>query len=59
MKDVMDLIGKRVRAVSDHGTYKGREVTGTLIYNMTTDQFIVKINKIQVSVDESTIQLIK
>ena len=46
MKDVMDLIGKRVRAVSDHGTYKGREVTGTLIYNMTTDQFIVKINKI-------------
>jgi len=59
MKDIMDLIGKRVRAVSDHGTYKGREVTGILIYNMTTDQFIVKINKIQVSVDESTIQLIK
>jgi hypothetical protein len=54
-----NLIGKKVTAVADWGTYKGKEVKGTLSFNEITEQYLVTINVRTVSVMEETIQKIK
>ena len=50
-----ELIGKRVSAISDWGTYKGKMVKGILSYNNLTNQYLITINKVTCSVMEETI----
>ena len=49
------LIGKKVSAIADHGTYKGKEVTGILSFNKVTGQYMITINMKTVSVFKDTI----
>ena len=51
-----NLIGKKVNAVADWGTYKGRMVNGILSVNEITGQYLVTIKKATVSVMEDTIE---
>ena len=50
-----NLVGKKVSAVADWGTYKGRTVKGILSVNEITGQYLVTIKKATVSVMEDTI----
>lgn len=51
-----NLVGKKVSAVADWGTYKGRTVKGILSVNEITGQYLVTIKKATVSVMEDTIE---
>ena len=51
-----NLVGKKVSAVADWGTYKGRTVNGILSVNEITGQYLVTIKKATVSVMEDTIE---
>ena len=51
-----NLIGKKVKAVVDHGKYVGTERTGVLSYNKTTGQYLISTAKSVMSVYEPTIQ---
>lgn len=53
------LVGKRVSAIADCGTYKGKSVRGILSFYETTGQYLVKIDTHTVSVMEETIELLK
>ena len=50
------LVGGRVSAIADCGTYKGKTVKGILSFYEITGQYLVKINTHTVSVMEETIQ---
>jgi hypothetical protein len=51
-----NLVGKKVSAVADWGTYKDRTVKGILSVNEITGQYLVTIKKATVSVMEDTIE---
>ena len=51
-----NLVGKKVSAVADWGTYKGRTVKGILSINEITGQYLVTIKIATVSVLEDTIE---
>lgn len=58
-KQVMKhLIGKKVSAVADCGTYKGKCVKGIISFYETTGQYLVKTDTHTVSVKEETIELL-
>ena len=53
-----ELIGQRVSAISDWGTYRGKMVKGILSYDDITNQYLITINKVTTSVMEETIKLV-
>ncbi len=52
------LVGKKVSAVADCGTYKGKCVEGILSFYEITGQYLVKTDTHTVSVKEETIELL-
>ena len=53
-----NLIGKKVKAIADWGSYRGKTVKGILSFDKITDQYLVTIKIVTVSVMESTIEAI-
>ena len=51
-----NLIGKKVSAIADWGTYKGKTVKGILSFHKITGQYLVIIKTATVSVMEDTIE---
>jgi len=54
-----NLVGKKVSAIADCGTYKGKVVKGILSLYEITGQYLVKIDTHTVSVMEETIKELK
>jgi hypothetical protein len=53
-----DLIGNRVTAIADHGTYKGKQVRGTLHFSEVSEQYLVRTGVKVVSVMKETVEKI-
>ena len=51
-----DLVGKKVSAIADCGTYKGKCVKGILSFREITGQYLVCTGTYTMSVMEETIE---
>jgi len=51
-----DLVGKKVSAIADCGTYKGKCVKGILSFYEITGQYLVSTGAYTMSVMEETIE---